>query len=146
MSERYVFTERDRAELRRIIHKIDNIRGYGVINTPTDLAIAPPPPQPVVMAGAPGIFPVLVKQNGGAAGTANSAITATYDLYAVRDTNYTHKLNANGALAPLMNRALISPADVVIAPAIDGSIGIACYDGGGNAVLLWVPETPEWGC
>ena len=97
----------------------------------------------------PQLFPVLVQQNGGAAGSSTSTITATYNVYAVSDTGLTNPLNGGTSptpLSPLMNRSLISPANVTVGVAASGSVGTACYNGSGAIQLLWVQETPSWGC
>ncbi len=106
-------------------------------------------PVPLVVCGVPaGVFPVLVQQNGGAAGTSSTTISATYNVYSSTDSGLTTPLNGGSSptpLSPLMNRTLISPANVTIAVAAAGSIGLACYSGGAIN-LLWVQETPTWGC
>lgn len=142
MTKYYLFTERDRAELIRIIRKVDGFRGPGVINSSNNLSVSgPPPEQPSTSLGHPGVFPVLVYNDGGSAGTATSTINATYTT---KDLSGTNTLGTG--LSPLINRAVISPVDVIIAIAASGSIGTACYDGNGTLQLLWVQELPDYGC
>ena len=87
---------------------------------------------------------VLVKNNGGGAGTSTTTINATYDLYALSDTTYVTKLNTAGALSPAFNRAELSPPTTPVATATDGSVGLAYYDASG-AIQLWsCLETPTW--
>lgn len=107
-------------------------------------------PVPLVVCGPTqaALVPVLVQQNGGAAGTSTTTVSATYNIYSLADTGMTTPLNGGSSptpLSPLMNRTLISPANVAIAVAAAGSVGIACFASGG-AQLLWVQETPTWGC
>ncbi len=104
---------------------------------------------------------VIVRANGGSPGTDCSQINITYDVFASADTMQTLALNqppssssgsgtdsSSNALSPLLNRSLISPANVVITEAPQGSLGIAYLPRGGSwfdLQLLWVQETVTWG-
>ena len=89
-------------------------------------------------------FKVIVKQNGGSAGSATQTIDATYDLYALSDTSFANKLNTNGALSPAFNRAALSPPNTPIAVATNGSVATAYNDANGNIALWDCLETPTW--
>lgn len=94
-------------------------------------------------------FPVLVTTDGGSAGTATTQISATYTVTDLGGNPMPDGSSSTATLkSPEMNRALLSPnpGKVGIAPA--GSIGTACYDGASPPALhlLWVKETPGFGC
>lgn len=84
-------------------------------------------------------FPILVKQNGGGAGSRTAACTFAYDLYDITDTSYVTKLNAGSALQPKFPgpRSMLAK----IKKADDGSPGQAYYDATGAIQLYSCCET-----
>lgn len=130
-------------EYRRIVRKVDTIKGLGVSNTPESISINPPGQVNARRARKPnddgvGFYPVLVKRNGGSAGTKTTDCTFTYDLYDLSDTTYTTKLNTEDPLAPECSRSRILQAPMTAAP--DGSVASAYDDDDGVIHLFDLQE------
>ena len=153
MPKYYIMTERDRAELIRIIKKIDGFRGDGVINNATTMAIAAPrPPEPP--ASRPDkTFPLLLNKDGGADGSATAVITDTYSVYRNLNAVIGTDTPDGTKLSPSYNRAVFnmtsavaSSNGVIITAAASGSIGEGYIDKNGNVALYSAPEAMSWGC
>lgn len=86
-----------------------------------------------------GYFPVIVKQNGGSAGSRTTACTFAYDLYDISDVSLTTKLNTGSALQPKFPGPRAALAK--IKKADDGSPGQAYRDATGAIRLYSCCET-----
>jgi hypothetical protein len=118
--------------------RIERLRFYGKVRTDGDSVYVLPPPSVPQGRTQSGLFPVLVRRNGGDDGTTTTVADYTYDLYPIGDTAYASKLNGD-PVAVTCSRARVTVGRVNPAP--DGSVGLAYRDTGGNLKLFDVPET-----
>jgi hypothetical protein len=118
------FTEASAARISKVVRRVEG--------TPIDLrnTLRRQPR----LGDEPDWIRVIVKHNGGSAGTSTSACTLAYDLYLPTDTGNVTKLNKSGAIQPKCSRARIITATITAAP--DNSVASAYYDETGTIQLF----------
>lgn len=129
-----------RAEIRRLAHKVDSMRGPVVVrNTRDSLVLGAGPANTEPDSSRPRMpFMVRVTQTGGSAGTSAAQCSFTYSVYAWSDTTSTTTI---GTVVSMKGNGQRPETGKMIA----GSYGLAFYETDGSIKLLWVDEKQDTG-